>query len=156
ELENKVAATVLTRDDRTCDVEAAECVSDGNETLRSHQPHARQSLLAFLLHTITVRIVEDLADDVSAVEGRIGHNADCCSRLAGQCDPVDSACDVGAIHELALADACADSEHQNNGSVIRGSERQPAPCELAANHRGLDWRTVHPGGSRNVPETGRE
>src|ERR1700686_797859 len=70
ELEGEVAAPALERRDSARDVESPELVRDGGQTPGGHEPHPGQTLLSRILVAVTVRVVEDLADDVRAIEGR--------------------------------------------------------------------------------------
>ena len=75
ELQHEVAAAALVRRDRARDVEAAELVRRREQAARRREAHLRYAALAFVLQAVAVRVVEDLADDVGAVERGIRNDA---------------------------------------------------------------------------------
>ena len=84
ELQHEIGAAALVRRDRAGDVEAAELVRRREQAARRREPHARQAALAVVLQAVAVLVVEDLADDVRAVERGIRDDAHRRRRLARQ------------------------------------------------------------------------
>ncbi len=107
ELDDEVAAAPLVRGDRAGDVVAPVLVGRRREAPRGQDAHARQAGLAVLLQAVAVRVVENLARDVRAVEGRVGRDAHGGGRLARHRVAGDAVHDLRAVDELALADARA-------------------------------------------------
>src|SRR6185437_1507615 len=85
ELEGEVAAPPLERSDRARDVEAPELVRDGGQASGGYEPHPGQTLLSSFLAAVAVHVVEDLADDVGAIERRIRHHNHGGSSLRRHC-----------------------------------------------------------------------
>src|SRR5437660_398114 len=115
ELEGEVAAPALERRDRARDVESPELIGDSGQTPGGHEPHPGQTLLSGILAAVTVRVVEDLADHVRAIEGEIRHHADRRGGLFRYLS-ADYRCDIlCASHDLALAHPRAHGEQQHYG-----------------------------------------
>ena len=156
ELQHEVAAAALVRRDRARDVEAAVLVRRREQAARRREPHAGDAVLAVVLHAVAVRVVEDLADDVRAVERRVRNDAHRRRRLARQRAARQRAHRLRAVHELAFADAGADGEQQLQRVPAVGRDGRGRPDELAAARRRLARHAVEPRRAFDVAEAGRE
>src|SRR5688572_27610261 len=110
ELQDEIRAAALVRRDGARDVEAAVLIRRREQAARRREPHLRDAALAFVLQAVAVRIVENLADDVRAIERRIRNDTHRRRRLAGERVARQRAHGLRAVHELALADAGADGQ----------------------------------------------
>src|SRR5205823_12833798 len=126
ELEGEVAAPALERRDRARDVESPELVRDGGQTRGGHEPHPGQTLLSGILVAVTVRVVEDLADHVRAIEGEIRHHADRLGGLFRYRTAAYPGEGLSVVHELAFAYPRALDEHQHYGVVRTAREASVA------------------------------
>ena len=156
ELQHEVRASALVRRDRARDVEAAELVRRREQAARRREPHLRYAALAFVLQAVAVRVVEDLADDVRAVERGIRNDAHRGRRFARQRAARERAHRLRAVHELAFADAGADGQQQHQRVAPVGRHVETGPRELAARDDGLARLAVEARRAFDVAEARRE
>src|SRR5207342_479518 len=106
-------------------------IGGGREAARAHHAHAAQATFALVLVAIAVGVVEHLADDVGAVEGRIRDHAHGGGGVTGKRTVGEPVPDARVVHELALAHAGADRQQQGDRVFVAGTERDATPRQLA-------------------------
>ena len=134
----------------------AVLIGGDQQALRGAQAHARQAGLTLVLIAVGVLVVEDLADDVGAIEGRIGHHA---HRGRGRGDGPRSVANSGIeqvylVDVLAFADAGANDQDDLDDHRIAGFQCKAIPGELPAVDRGLGLHAIELGGALDVLESG--
>jgi hypothetical protein len=99
-LEDKVVAAILVGNHRTGDVETAVLVRGRNQTAGRRHANPRQPLLAVILVSVQIAVVEYLADHVRAVEVRVGYDPHGRRRFSGDrltIGGVNRLCPVGVF-----------------------------------------------------------
>ena len=65
-------------------MEASVLVGGGNQPASGHDSNPGQTFLARILESVQITVVEDLADHVGAVKGRVGNDAHGRCRYLGE------------------------------------------------------------------------
>ena len=122
-------------------------IRDRRKAANGHDPHTCEPAFAVVLDLVPVGVVEHLARDVGAVEGRIRHDTHRSGRLARHRVARQAMRHLGAVDELALGYAGAHGEQQQELVVAGSRQRETTP------RRARDPTTV---GSTGTPSSRAE
>ena len=136
-------------------MEATLGIAGHQQAIGRGHPHGGDAGLALVLIAVCVAVIENLADDIRAIEGWIGHDADGGCGDVRQGSPRRSG-HKGAVQIVAIADAGADHQQQGVGVLLLGREGLDRPGDHAVGNRRDDLDAIPRGGAVPVLEAGRQ
>ena len=107
-------------------------VGGGNQTPRRDQPHSGQALLVSVLFAVEIAVVEDLADHVGAVKGRIGDDPHGGRRFSGGRPAAGGVDHLRPVDVFPFGDAGTDHQQQLQDFFGVELEFDAVPQELTA------------------------
>ena len=99
------------------------------QPLWCHHTHAGQAGFAFVLHSVAIEVVKDLAVNVGAIERWIGRDLHCGSDFTRQGAAGNTIQRLRAVHVLALGDAGTHRQQQFQRARLAGRDSQVVPVE---------------------------
>ena len=95
-------------------------IRERNQAVGGDESHARETVLARFLQAVSIGVVEHLAGDVGAVEGRVRHDSHRRGGFTRQGPAREGMHGLRAIDELAFTDASADREQEHHSVLPVG------------------------------------